>query len=163
MAPPQIQVAEIDPEDGKRVFIVSNRTFTYQLRVLRDYLLKERIRISRSSMDNGIEDILRQIDKDYQALEKVLCTLDAKAKASAVYFEGPRSNFHLSSSALRSKLRGQLKELQLLGLYIKFINRVSVFYNKDNFLHGLQKLAAQCSEEFFEADSSSDSSTEEEA
>ncbi|KAL8981106.1 MAG: hypothetical protein Q9205_004003 [Flavoplaca limonia] len=163
MAPPQIQVAETDSEDGKRVFIVSTQTFTYQLRVLRDYLLKERIRISRSSVDNGIADVLRQIDKDHQALQEVIGTLDAQSKQSTVYFEGLRSNYHLSLSALRSKLRGQLKELQLLGLYIKFINRVFVFYNKDNFLHGLQKLAAQCSEEFFEADSSSDSSTEEEA
>ena len=51
---------------------------------MRDYLLKEKNRISRSSADNGIEDILRQIDKDYQALEEVFYTLDAQAKASAV-------------------------------------------------------------------------------
>ena len=130
---------------------------------MRDYLLKEKNRISRSSADNGIEDILRQIDKDYQALEEVFYTLDAQAKASAVYFEGPRSNFHLSLWALHSKLRGHLKELRLLGRYIEFINQIFLFYNKDNFLHGLQKLATQCSEEFFEADSSSDSRGAEEA
>lgn len=109
-----------------------------------------------SSYLDGTEDISRRIDKEYYALEEVISTLDAQTQECIDSCEGLQSDFHFSLSALRSKLTGHVRELRLLGRYMRFIRSNYSFYSRANFLHGLQKLATQCSEEFFDEDTSFD-------